>query len=67
MHGTTIKKHKSVATDRGLIDFVIDMLPKQSAQWCSEMAAVLFLMYAPTIHRRALSDACTVKQEKKRK
>jgi hypothetical protein len=49
------------------IDFVIDMLLTQSAQWCIEMAAVLFLMYAPTIHRRELSDACEVKQEKKRR
>jgi hypothetical protein len=50
------------AADRDLIDFVIDMLRTQSVHWCIEMAAVFFLMYAPTIHRRELSDACEVKR-----
>jgi len=50
-----------------LIDFVIDMLRTQSAQWCSDVAAVLFLMCAPTFHSRARSDACEVEEEEKRK
>ena len=53
------------AADRDF-DFVIDMLRTQSVQWCIEMAAVLFLIYAPTIHRRELSDACEMKHGKKK-